>query len=107
MPPLPRRSLRTLVRKLGANARPAQQKQSLAIRTLLCRDGDQDSLAAIISAGVIPPLVQLLAPRSADELWCDAAHALMALVAWNAANTATIAAAGAIPPLVQLLGTGS
>ncbi|KAG1672852.1 hypothetical protein FOA52_004656 [Chlamydomonas sp. UWO 241] len=74
MPPLPRRDLRNLVRKLGVNARPSQQVQSLAAIALLCRDGGADSRTAIASAGAIPPMVQLLgvdSPADVLKLNCE------------------------------------
>ncbi|KAG1664457.1 hypothetical protein FOA52_006303 [Chlamydomonas sp. UWO 241] len=60
MPPLPRRDLRNLVRKLGVATRPHEQKQAVYALAKLCHDGDADSRAAITAIGAIPPLVQLL-----------------------------------------------
>ncbi|KAG1667537.1 hypothetical protein FOA52_013727 [Chlamydomonas sp. UWO 241] len=53
MPPLTRRELRKLVRKLGVVARPREQKQALVTVVQLCRDGDEDSLAAIAEAAAL------------------------------------------------------
>ncbi|KAG1680108.1 hypothetical protein FOA52_000221 [Chlamydomonas sp. UWO 241] len=92
----PRRDVLNLVRNLGANARPSQQRQAVATLLSLC-------CIAIFTAGAIPLLVQLLKPGPAAELQQDAAGALSAL-GRNAGNAVTIAAAGAIPLLMQLLG---
>jgi hypothetical protein len=102
MPPLARRDVRNLVRKLGANARPSQQRQALDLIVGLSFDGDSDSLVAIAAAGAIPQLVQLLGPGSTHDLQQGAAAALTNLGYQNDVNKAAIASAGAIPPLVQL-----
>ncbi|KAG1674308.1 hypothetical protein FOA52_013497 [Chlamydomonas sp. UWO 241] len=73
--------------------------------TRLCVDGDSGSLAFIVSAGAIPPLVQLLGPGASDDVQMAAAGALVNLAGND--NQFTIADAGAIPLLVQLLGAGS
>jgi hypothetical protein len=106
MPPLPRRELRNLVRKLHSSARPAQQRQALEALSTLCLDDAHNSLAAIVAAGAVPSLVQLLGPGSSAEVQALAARALTSL-AWDDDIVVTIIAAGAIPPLVQLLGHGS
>ncbi|KAG1658971.1 hypothetical protein FOA52_004387 [Chlamydomonas sp. UWO 241] len=106
MPFLARRDVRSLVRKLGAHARPSQQKEALfTIAGLSVFGGDSDTLVAIASAGAIPPLVQLLGPGSSAEVREDAAAALCNL-AQHHDNQVAIAAAGAIPLLVQLLAPG-
>ncbi|KAG1667536.1 hypothetical protein FOA52_013726 [Chlamydomonas sp. UWO 241] len=63
MPPLTRRDLRTLVRKLGVVTRPHEQKQAMnTVAQLLICDEDDDSLAFF--TGAIPALVQLLGAGS-------------------------------------------
>ncbi|KAG1672772.1 hypothetical protein FOA52_002760 [Chlamydomonas sp. UWO 241] len=107
MPPLPRRDLRNLVRKLGASARPSQQWQALFTLEQLCAgDMSPDNLAAIAAAGAIHPLVQMLTSGSQADVQSNALTALVHLVA-HAGNLVAIAAAGAIPSLVQLLGPAS
>jgi hypothetical protein len=93
------------LRKLGANARPSQQAQSLATVTQLCHEGDADSWAAIASAGAIPPLVQLLRVDSPADVLKNATASL-GMLAENGENAGIAAAiaAGAIPRLVLLLG---
>jgi hypothetical protein len=92
---------------LGADSRLSQKQDALYSISDLC--GDQDSMAALVAAGVIPPLVRLLADGptvDAQLLQCNAAAALSRIAAnGNAGNAATVAAAGAIPT-VQLLGPG-
>ncbi|KAG1680569.1 hypothetical protein FOA52_015016 [Chlamydomonas sp. UWO 241] len=108
MPPLARCDVRNLVRKLGADARPSQQRAALATIAGLSTacDGDRDSLRVIGAAGAIPPLVLLLGPGSSDPVHTCASAAL-ANLAYAAENAAIVAAAGAIPPLVLMLGPGS
>ncbi|KAG1680550.1 hypothetical protein FOA52_014997 [Chlamydomonas sp. UWO 241] len=105
MPPLARRDVKSLVRKLGADARPSQQQQALnTIMKLSICDGDRDSLVAIAAAGAIPPLVQLLGGLGSSA--GKQGHAAVALgnLAMTAENAGIIAAAGAVPPLVHMLG---
>ncbi|KAG1655576.1 hypothetical protein FOA52_009078 [Chlamydomonas sp. UWO 241] len=101
MPPLSRRDLRKLVRKLGVNARPGEQQQALETLAFVCRDGSPERLAALAAAGPIPELVQLLGPGFPTHVQHFASAALGRLV--DIAGDA-LTAAGAIPPLVQLLG---
>ncbi|KAG1661173.1 hypothetical protein FOA52_002625 [Chlamydomonas sp. UWO 241] len=86
MPPLARRDVRSLVRKLGANAHTSQQKEALAMIGGLSLSDDQDILAAIASAGAIPPLVQLLGASFSDEV-PEAAAAAMSNLAEHADST--------------------
>ncbi|KAG1667241.1 hypothetical protein FOA52_009806 [Chlamydomonas sp. UWO 241] len=106
MPPLARRDVRNLVRKLGADARPAQLRQALdTIAGLSDCGGDRGSLVAIAAAGAIPPLVQLLrAGCSVVQLHAATSLANLALIA---DSQVAIADAGAVPPLVKLLGPAS
>jgi hypothetical protein len=57
---------------------------------------------AIAAAGVIPRLVQLLAPGCPQKN----AAALLGNLAGNADTAVALAAAGAIPPLVEMLESG-
>jgi hypothetical protein len=66
MPPLARRDVRNLVRKLGASARPSQQVE--AAKMIMGLADDEAAIAAIASAGAIPSLVQLLGPGSSAEV---------------------------------------
>ncbi|KAG1665048.1 hypothetical protein FOA52_003224 [Chlamydomonas sp. UWO 241] len=108
MPPLNRRDIMSLVRKLGAEARPAQQVQALDILTSLCGEGVPtmealETLAAIAAAGAIPPLaeaiaaagvipdlVKLLSEFGPDE-HLSAARALAAPSGCSAENCAAVA----------------
>ncbi|KAG1654698.1 hypothetical protein FOA52_003923 [Chlamydomonas sp. UWO 241] len=63
MPPLTRRELRKLVRKLGVVTRPREQQAMLVVVQLI-NDGNEDNIAAIVEAGVIPAVVQLMGPGS-------------------------------------------
>ncbi|KAG1675573.1 hypothetical protein FOA52_014161 [Chlamydomonas sp. UWO 241] len=93
MPPLARRDVRNLVRKLDASACPSQQNEALTTITELSNcPGDLNSLAAIAAAGAIPPLVQLLVARSSTDVQWNAAAALGNLAT---KNRDAIAAAGA------------
>jgi hypothetical protein len=108
MPPLSRRELKKLVRQLGADARPSQQRHALETIASLCinptGDGIHDTRAAVATAGAIVPLIQLLGAGYPADVQGRAAWALTGLARYDAA---IVAAAGAIPPLVQLLGAGS
>ncbi|KAG1656678.1 hypothetical protein FOA52_016022 [Chlamydomonas sp. UWO 241] len=108
MSPLPRRDLRNLVRKLGADSRPSQKRQALATILSLCHIGDVDRHSDIVAAGAIPALVHLLGHGSPAEVQESAAEVLGTLADY-AGNTiaVAIADAGAIPLLVQLLGPDS
>ncbi|KAG1671370.1 hypothetical protein FOA52_002980 [Chlamydomonas sp. UWO 241] len=105
-PALPRRDLRNLVLTLGADSRPEEQFEALRTLTQLCYD--PENWAAIVAAGAIPMLVQLLRPGAShgDDLQMNAIAALSQL-AQSAELAAPIAAAGAIPLLVQLMRPGS
>jgi hypothetical protein len=105
MPPLARRDVRNIVRKLGAGARPSQQMEAAKMIAGLADDGA--ATAAIVSAGAIPPLVQLLGPGASSAEVPYYAAASLSNLAQTAELAATIAAAGAVPLLVQLLGPGS
>ncbi|KAG1664287.1 hypothetical protein FOA52_009790 [Chlamydomonas sp. UWO 241] len=102
-PPVDRRDLRTLVRKIGASARPSQQREALT--TLMHLVGANvdvaDLLSAVAAAGAIPPLVKLLDPGA------DAGMHEMATVALVPLLQSAEDCAAAMPPLVQLLGRGS
>ncbi|KAG1658964.1 hypothetical protein FOA52_004380 [Chlamydomonas sp. UWO 241] len=96
MPPLARRDVRSLVRKLGAHARPAQQRDALdTIAGLSICDGDSGTLVAITAAGAIPPVVLLLGPGSSAEVREVAAAALSKLAQHHDNQVAIAAAAGA------------
>ncbi|KAG1659545.1 hypothetical protein FOA52_015348 [Chlamydomonas sp. UWO 241] len=75
MPPLARRDVRNLVRKLGASARPSQQREALDTMEALIFDGYSGGLAAI------PPLVLLLGAGSSAGVQGLAAVALTNLLA--------------------------
>ncbi|KAG1665006.1 hypothetical protein FOA52_014686 [Chlamydomonas sp. UWO 241] len=77
MPPLPRRDLRNLVRKLGAECRPGQRAQALVTIATLCYDAE--SLDTIAAAGAIPPLVLLLRSGSPPDVQSNAATVLSIL----------------------------
>jgi len=68
--------------------------------------GNNAFMAAVVEAGAIHPLVELLSSGS-DKARAKATGALGNLTGSNAANKATIVAAGVIPKLVELLGSGS
>ncbi|KAG1674862.1 hypothetical protein FOA52_015252 [Chlamydomonas sp. UWO 241] len=81
MPPttLPSRDLRNLVRKLGASARPSQQRAALEVIGQLCEEGYDDDLVVIAAAGAITPLVQLLGAGTSTDMQEEAASALWEL----------------------------
>ncbi|KAG1660384.1 hypothetical protein FOA52_007289 [Chlamydomonas sp. UWO 241] len=100
-------NLPLLVSKLGGNDGAEDQRNALGIISHLSFWGSGERVAAVTSAGAIPPLVQLLGSGSAAEVQEKAAQALWGLSRVDAMNAVAIAAAGAISPLVQLLGPGS
>jgi hypothetical protein len=120
IPPLTRKDIKSLVRKLGADARPSQQKTALSTILALQSQANvphhtlsgaipppaMDTLAAIAAAGAIPKLAQLLGPGSSADLQANAAGALSNL-GRHAGNADAVKASGIIPRLVQLLGRGS
>jgi hypothetical protein len=95
-----------LVSKLGGSDGVEDQRSALVVISHLSFWGSADRVAAVTSAGAIPPLVQLLGIDYPPEFQEEAAQALWGLSRADAENAATIAAAGAISPLVQLLGRG-
>jgi hypothetical protein len=113
MPPIPSSpELSELVRKLGVVTRPRELKEALTAVAKLC--SDVNNKAAIVVAGAIPPLVQLLGTMPGFPYVVQqraAAASLMHLshrdILIDEETAVTIAAAGAIPQLVQLLESGS
>jgi hypothetical protein len=73
MAPLSRRELKKLVRQLGADARPSQQRHALDTIVSLCitGNGEQDTRAAVAAAGAIVPLIQLLGAGYPAEVQCS------------------------------------
>jgi hypothetical protein len=106
MPPLPKRNLWKLVRKLGANTEPGERAEALAVIVEGCKRLHGDFRVAIVAVGAIPLLVHLLGPGSSAKVQRDAARTLV-LLARDDESGIGIAAAGAIPPLVRLLGPAS
>ncbi|KAG1654068.1 hypothetical protein FOA52_007445 [Chlamydomonas sp. UWO 241] len=91
--------------QLQATARlgGSRAEVQMSATVILCDLTLNDNLAAgLVAAGVIGPLVALLASGVIEETQCEAAGALMGLVLAGD-NSVVIAAAGAIPPLVALL----
>jgi HEAT repeat protein len=68
---------------------------------------EEDVAIAIVAAGALPPLVELLSSRFDAGTRKNAATALMMLAGRNKVIKAAVVAAGAIPPLVELLRGGS
>ena len=81
-------------------------KAILGVAHAAWADNDLDIHASFVSAGALPPLVELLGAHNMSEVQEAAAGALLAL-ALNDDNKAKIATAGAIPPLVEFLGCQS
>ncbi|KAG1675652.1 hypothetical protein FOA52_002361 [Chlamydomonas sp. UWO 241] len=61
---------------------------------------DEDAMVAIVAAGAIPPLVQLL-----DTPVCGSAAGVLQELTCSVDKAATVAAAGALPKLVRMLGS--
>ncbi|KAG1673412.1 hypothetical protein FOA52_002177 [Chlamydomonas sp. UWO 241] len=103
MPPRTSLDLANLVRKLGdASQTEAHQKIEA-----LCRNRDDPGIhAAVVAAGAIPLLLQLLEPGSAT-LARKSAAATLTYLARTPEIAVAITTAGAIPRLVQLLEPGS
>ena len=93
-----------LVVALGAGDAGVTEAAARALWRLAAHENDANRVA-IVKAGAIGPLVELLSLGS-DNAKEQAAGALRNL-SINAANRAAIAAAGAIAPLVELLRRGS
>ncbi|KAG1666574.1 hypothetical protein FOA52_000541 [Chlamydomonas sp. UWO 241] len=108
--------LEGLVHDLQPSIQPfMQQNAVLGILHMLSGEGIESRQDAIVAAGAIPYLVQLLGPGSSADvhetsalaaLTALAAHALAALAENDHIHSA-ISAAGAIPALVKLLGPES
>jgi hypothetical protein len=123
MPPAAQQSIASIVRTLGADTRPEEQRRALAAVAGMCYGQDRSTLAALTGAGAIPALVKLLKAGRTTEVHRIAAGALWDLAesreargtitchpdgdAISSAASASIAAAGAIPLLVQLLVPGT
>jgi hypothetical protein len=103
MPPLARRDVRNLVRKLGVHARPAEQQRA---RNQNYGHVSRETLLALVAAGVMPVVVEQLGPGSAPSARADAACVLAGLALWAEMKAVTIDASGAmeLQLLVELLG---
>ena len=65
---------------------------------------NSDNKAAIISAGAVPPLVELLSTSSVETARETAAGALQNLAKHREANKSVLIEAGVLPPLIKTLG---
>ncbi|KAG1675760.1 hypothetical protein FOA52_012416 [Chlamydomonas sp. UWO 241] len=105
--PTSRKELAKLVKKLGATAQPGQRQQAIMemiqLLATAAAENKDDVHAAIAEAGAIPPLVQMLGPRTPVVMQLLAV-AILGLLLGGADATdiaVTMAAAGAIPPLLD------
>jgi HEAT repeat protein len=94
-----------LVQLVPGSSAVVQQAAADALSDLAA--GHADNAAAIVDAGAIPRLVQLLGPEYRDYVRKKAAWALHNLAAGHCAQQAAISAAGAVPSFELLLGPGS
>mmetsp|Transcript_19700 Transcript_19700/g.60933 ORF Transcript_19700/g.60933 Transcript_19700/m.60933 type:complete len:811 (-) Transcript_19700:824-3256(-) len=65
---------------------------------------NSDNKAAIISAGAVPPLVELLSTSDVETARETAAGALQNLAKHNESNKSVLISAGVLPPLIKTLG---
>jgi hypothetical protein len=100
------KNFRGLVRALQDASADGATKANAAGALLNLANGDAANKAAMVTAGAIPPLVELVRGGS-DQGKVSAAGALYYLSNGNAANKAAIVMAGALPPLDELLRAGS
>jgi hypothetical protein len=95
-----------LVRMLKNSSADSATKTNAAAALYDLASSNDANRAAVMRAGALPLLVELLS-NGLDKEREDAAATLCSLAAGIAANKAAVAAAGVIPLLVELLGSGS
>lgn len=72
------------------------------IRKILS-DSGESPIGDVVAAGLIPPLVELLAPSVATPLQLEAAWALTNIASGSSEHVEELVASGAVPSLIHLL----
>ena len=93
-----------IARELASEDARLLARAAETLRRLTMVKGSQPS-DAVVRAGVVPRLVELLARDATPRLQCDAAWSLSNIASFTSDNKATVINAGAVPALVRLLGS--